>query len=113
MEILSDEISGNLFENVYADSTRLFEPKAVFNDKTLLLHITKKFPAGFRDFKLEDKTIKFWIGEKLPTTNITLDSNIIKVSAESLAKIKIDSSLLEKLKKLEEKSSMIKKKKLY
>jgi len=113
MEILSDEVSGNLFENVYADSTRLFEPKAVFNDKTLLSHITKKFPSGFRDFKLEDKTIKFWIEKKLPTTNITLDSNIIKVSAESLAKIKIDSSLLEKLKKLEEKSSMIKKKKLY
>jgi len=113
MEILSDEISGNLFENVYADSTRLFEPKAVFNDKTLLLHITKKFPAGFRDFKLEDKTIKFWIEKKLPTTNIALDLNIIKVSAESLAKIKIESSLLEKLKKLEEKSSMIKRKKLY
>ncbi len=52
MELLSDEISGNLFENVYADSTRLFEPRAVFNDKTLLLHITKKFPAGFKDFKL-------------------------------------------------------------
>lgn len=113
MEILSDEISGNLFENVYADSTRLFEPKAVFSDKTLLSHITKKFPAGFRDFKLEDKTIKLWIAKKLPTTNITLDLNIIKVSAESLAKIKIDQKLLEKLKKLEEKSAMTKRKKLY
>jgi len=50
MELLSDEISGNLFENVYADSTRLFEPRAVFNDKTLLLHIIKKFPAGFNFF---------------------------------------------------------------
>lgn len=113
MEILSDEISGNLFENVYADSTRLFDPKAVFNDKTLLLHITKKFPAGFRDYKLEDKTIKFWIEKQLPTTNITLDSNIVKVSADLLAKIKIEPALLEKLKKLEEKSSTIKRKKLY
>ena len=25
MDLLSDEISGNLFENVYADETRLFE----------------------------------------------------------------------------------------
>ena len=113
MDILSDEISGNLFENVYADSARLFDPKAIFNDKTLLLHITKKFPAGFRDFKLEDKTIKLWIEKKLQTTNISLDSNIIKVSAESLAKIKIEPRLLEKLKKLEEKSSTIKRKKLY
>ena len=47
MELISDEISANLFENVYVDSERLFEPRAVFSDKTLLLHITKKFPSGF------------------------------------------------------------------
>jgi len=113
MELLSDEISGNLFENVYADTTRLFEPKAVFNDKTLLLHITKKFPAGFRDYKLEDKAIKFWKEKNLPTTNITLDTNIIKLSAESLAKIKLDPVLLEKIKILTEKSSKVRKKKFY
>jgi len=113
MELLSDEISGNLFENVYADTTRLFEPKAVFNDKTLLLHITKKFPAGFRDYKLEDKAIKFWKEKNLPTTNITLDTNIIKLSAESLAKIKLDPVLLEKIKILKEKSSKVRKKKFY
>jgi len=90
MELLSDEISGNLFENVYADSTRLFEPRVVFNDKTLLLHITKKFPAGFKDYKLEDKTVKFWIKKNLPSTNITMDTNIIKLSTEALAKIKLD-----------------------
>ena len=51
MELISDEISANLFENVYADTERLFEPRAVFTDKTLLSHITKKFPSGFRDYK--------------------------------------------------------------
>jgi len=111
MELLSDEISGNLFENVYADSTRLFEPKAVFNDKTLLLHITKKFPAGFKDYKLEDKTIKFWIKKNLPSTNITMDTNIIKLSTEALAKIKLDPILLKKMKELEEKNIKINKKK--
>ena len=59
MDLLSDEISGNLFENVYSDETRLFEPRVVFKDRTLLNHITKKFPAGFRDYKLEDKVTKF------------------------------------------------------
>lgn len=113
MELLSDEITGNLFESVYADTTRLFEPRAVFNDKTLLLHITKKFPAGFRDYKLEDKAIKLWKEKNLPTTNITLDTNIVKLSAESLAKIKLDPLLLEKIKRLEEKSSKLRKKKYY
>ena len=80
MELLSDEISVNLFENVYADNERLFEPRAVFNDNTLLSHITKKFPAGFRDYKLEDKVIKYWIEENLPTTKIMLDTNTTKLS---------------------------------
>ena len=113
MELLSDEISGNLFENVYSDSTRLFEPRVVFNDRTLLLHITKKFPAGFKDYKLEDKTIKFWIKKELPTTNITMDTNIVKLSTEVLSKIKLDKTLLKKMAVLEEKNSKLRKKKLF
>jgi len=113
MELLSDEITGNLFESVYADETRLFEPKAVFNDRTLLNHITKRFPAGFRDYKLEDKAIKLWIEKGLPKINISLDANIVKLSAESLSKIKLDPLFLKKLDDLEQKSQKIHKKKLY
>ena len=113
MEILSDEISGNLFENVYSDETRLFEPRAVFSDQTLLNHITKRFPAGFRDYKLEDKTLKFWIEKDLPKTSLTLDSNTMKLSAESLAKIKFEPKFLKKLDELEQKSNKLRKKKLY
>lgn len=113
MDLLSDEISGNLFENVYADETRLFEPRAVFSDRTLLEHITKRFPSGFRDYKLEDKVMKFWIDKNLPKTNVALDSNTVKLSMESLSKIKLDPEFIQKIDKLEQKSSKIRKKKLY
>ena len=113
MDLLSDEISGNLFENMYSDETRLFEPRAVFNDRTLLNHITKKFPAGFRDYKLEDKVTKFWTKLNLPTTNISLDENTVKLSADSLSKIQLDSEFISKIEKLSEKSSKMRKKKLY
>ncbi|OLE40464.1 MAG: hypothetical protein AUG16_04070 [Thaumarchaeota archaeon 13_1_20CM_2_39_20] len=113
MDIVSDEISSNLFESVYSDSTRLFEPRAVFNDKTLLLHITKKFPEGFRDYKLEDKVLKLWIQKKLPTINIALDTNIIKIPVDVLANTKIDPILLQKIERVEEKVSRLRKKKLY
>ncbi len=113
MELLSDELSGNLFENVYSDETRLFEPRVVFKDRTLLNHITKKFPAGFRDFKLEDKVMKFWADRNLPKTNIALDTNTIKLPAESLSKIKLDPAFVSRLEQLEEKSSKIHKKRLY
>jgi len=113
MDILSDEVSGNLFESVYADETRLFDPRAVFNDRTLLNHITKRFPAGFRDYKLEDKVMKYWVEKNLPKINVLLDSNTIKLSAESLSKINFDPKLLEKLDQLEEKSKKLRKRKLY
>lgn len=113
MDLLSDEISGNLFENIYSDETRLFEPRAVFKDRTLLNHITKRFPAGFRDYKLEDKVTKFWSNKNLPTSNISLDSNTVKLSAESLSKIKISPTFISKIDQLQEKSLKIRKKKLY
>lgn len=113
MEVVSDEITGNLFESVFSDSTRLFEPRAVFSDKTLLLHITKKFPAGFRDYKLEDKTLKLWIEKKRPIINIALDTNIVKIPADVLANTSVNSTLLQKLVQIEEKVSHLRKKKLY
>ena len=113
MELLSDEISGSLFENIYSDETRLFEPRIVFKDRTLLNHITKKFPAGFRDYKLEDKVMKFWSNRNLPKSNISLDTNTVKLSAEFLSKIKISSSFISKIEQLEQKSSKIRKNRLY
>ena len=113
MNLLSDEISGNLFENVYSDETRLFEPRVVFKDRTLLNHITKKFPAGFRDYKLEDKVMKYWVDRNLPKSNISLDSNTVKLSAESLSNIKLDPAFILKLEQLEAKSNKIRKKQLY
>ena len=113
MELISDEISANLFENIYTDSERLFEPRAVFSDKTLLSHITKKFPSGFRDYKLEDKVIKYWIEKNLPTTNITLDTNITKLSPNLISKIKLAPKLTSKIKIFELKASKLRKKRLY
>jgi len=113
MELISDEISANLFENVYADSDRLFEPRAVFTDRTLLSHITKKFPSGFRDYKLEDKVIKYWIERNLPTTNITLDTNITKLSPDLISKMKLSSDLISKINNFEIKASKLRKKRLY
>jgi hypothetical protein len=113
MAIVSDEISGNLFESSYLDSTRLFEPNAVFVDKTLLSHITKKFPEGFRDYKLEDKVLKLWIERELPSINITMDTNIAKIPATVIANTPINLNLLQKLDQIEEKTSHLRKKKLY
>ena len=112
-ELLSDEISSNLFENVYSDNTRLLEPRSVFNDNMLISHITKKFPSGFRDYKLEDKVIKFWIEQKLPVSKISLDTNTVKLNATQLSNIKLDELLLQQLEIIKTKNSKLRKKRLY
>ena len=113
MELISDEVSANLFESVYADSERLFEPRAVFTDKTLLSHITKKFPSVFRDYKIEDIVVKYWIEKNLPATNITLDTNIAKISPDLVSKIRLAPNLVSKIKSFELKASKLRKKRLY
>ena len=112
-ELLSDEISSNLFENVYSDNTRLLEPRSVFNDLTLISHITKRFPSGFRDYKLEDKVLKFWIQSKLPVSKISLDTNTIKLDAGKLSNIKFDELMLQQLEIIKAKNSKLRTKKLY
>ena len=113
MEIISDEISSNLFENIYSDNTRLLEPRSVFNDMTLISHITKRFPSGFRDYKLEDKVLKFWINEKLPVSKISLDTNTVKLNPKLLSNVKFSELLLQKLEIIQARNSKLRKKKIY
>jgi hypothetical protein len=49
----------------------------------------------------------------LPKTNISLDANTVKLSVESLSKIKLDPAFITRIEQLEEKSSKIHKKRLY
>jgi hypothetical protein len=98
MDIISDSLSGNLFEERYADSSRLFEPKLIFkSDRTLIDHITKKFPEGFSDLRLETKVVNEWINRGLPMIKVTIDSNIIKLPIELLANMEVDELVKERI----------------
>ena len=98
MDIISDSISGNLFEERYADSSRLLEPKLIFkSDRALIDHITKKFPEGFSDLRLETKVVNEWINRGLPMIKVTIDSNIIKLPIELMANMEVDELVKERI----------------
>lgn len=102
MDIISDSISGNLFEERYADSSRLLEPKLIFkSDRTLIDHITKKFPEGFSDMRLEGKVVNEWMNKGLPTIKVTIDSNIIKLPIELMANLQVDERVKQRIMELE------------
>ncbi len=98
MKVISDEVSGTLFEGAYADAERLLEERAVFkSDPTLIKHITTRFPEGFRDLKLEDKVIKLWMDRGLPTTKVPIDANVIKIPIEAMARLQVDRAVKDKI----------------
>ncbi len=102
MKIISDEVSGTLFEGKYADAGRLLEERAVFkSDPTLRKHITARFPEGFRDLKLEDKVIKMWMDMGLPTTKVPIDANVIKIPIEAIANLQVEQMVKDKVAEFE------------
>lgn len=102
MNVISDEVSGTLFEGRYADAGRLLEERAVFkSDPTLIKHITTRFPEGFRDMKLEDKVIKMWMEKDLPATKVSIDANVIKIPIEAMANLQVEQEVKDKISEFE------------
>jgi hypothetical protein len=98
MNVISDEISGTLFEGNCKDSDRLLEAGVVFkSDSTLIDHINKKFPEGFRDLRLEDKVVKEWIGTHLPIRTVPVDTNIMRIPIELMANLEVDHVIKERV----------------
>jgi hypothetical protein len=102
MKVISDEVSGTLFEGTYADASKLLEERAVFkSDPSLIKHITTRFPEGFRDLKLEDKVINRWMNKGLPTTKVPVDANVIKIPIEAMTNLEVDQGVKDKLTEFE------------
>jgi hypothetical protein len=102
MKVISDEVSGTLFEGTYSDASKLLEERAVFkSDPTLIRHVTTRFPEGFRDRKLEDKVINRWMNKGLPTTNVPIDANVIKIPIEAMTHLEVEQGVKDKLTEFE------------
>jgi hypothetical protein len=102
MKVISDEVSGTLFEATYADAGKLLEERAVFkSDPSLIKRITTRFPEGFRDMKLEDKVINRWMNKGLPTTKVQVDANVIKIAIEAMTNLEVEQGVKDKLTEFE------------
>ncbi|MCP8307988.1 MAG: hypothetical protein H3Z52_04955 [archaeon] len=103
LDIVSDSLSTSLFEALYSDYERLFEPKLIFNNNRLVNLVNKKFSNGLNDKGLHERTLKEWIEKGLPTVTLSPNNNVIRLPVSSILKMKIDSLLKLKLEELERK----------
>ena len=105
MNIISDEIPDSLFEEKYRDFDHLLEARIIFKrDNALINNIEKKFSEGFGDRRLERKAIEDWMNKGLPTIVLPVDANIIRIPIETIAKLRIDDILREKINRFENKA---------
>jgi hypothetical protein len=57
--------------------------------------------------------MKYWIEKNLPTISITLDTNTVKLSANSISKMKLKNDLISKIQSFELKGSKLRRKRFY
>ncbi|MCP8311225.1 MAG: hypothetical protein L6N95_02065 [Candidatus Methylarchaceae archaeon HK01B] len=103
LDIVSDSLSTSLFESLYSDYEKLFEPKLIFKDRRLVKLVDEKFSNGLNDKRLHEKTLKQWIERGLPKENLSPESNILRVPVSLILNMKIDPLLKLKLEELERK----------
>jgi hypothetical protein len=101
-ELLSSELTSSIFEAVHVDTSGFSKLERIYKDRSLRRLLKRKFSNGLVDEKLHEKVLKHWIAKGLPTIRLTPDSNVIRLSINSILSLKFDQSLLAKLKELEE-----------
>jgi len=103
-EVLSSELTSSMFEAVHVDTSGFTHLEKIYKDRSLRRLLKKKFSNGLVDEKLHEKVLKNWLAKGLPTIRLTPDSNVIRLSINSILNLRLDQSLLAKLKELEERS---------
>ena len=94
--ITSHETSTSVYQSMYSDRCHLVNPKSVFNNRTLINLINRKFETGLMDEKLNRKT------EKIPHKYVRPEDNTNAISPTSIFNYKItDHNLKDKLKEME------------
>ncbi|MFN3622392.1 MAG: hypothetical protein ACK4TI_05825, partial [Nitrososphaerales archaeon] len=73
----------------------------IYKDKSLKRLLKKKFSNGLVDERLHKNVLKYWLVKGLPTIRLTPDSNVMKLSIQSILNLKFDQMLLTRLKEIE------------
>ncbi|MEM4165477.1 MAG: hypothetical protein QXJ86_06515 [Nitrososphaerales archaeon] len=100
-ELLSAELTSSMFEAVHLDTSGFSQLEKIYKDKSLKRLLKRKFSNGLVDERLHKNVLKHWLAKGLPTIRLTPDSNVMKVSIQSVFNLKFDQMLLTRLKEIE------------
>lgn len=101
MDSLAEEISTTIYESVYADAERLYDPKLLYKDKRLVNLLEKKFASGLNDPKLHEKTRKSWVEKGLPILRITPENNTMRIPVSAVLQSNFDTMVKMRIEELD------------
>jgi len=100
-DMLSAELTSSMFETVHVDTSGFSRLERIYKDRSLRRLLKKKFSNGLVDEDLHEKVLEHWLAKGLPTIRLTPDSNVARLSIQSVLNLRFDRSLLARLKELE------------
>ena len=93
--------ASTMFEATYRDMMEAVPPAKIFGRfKSLSSLIDAKFEEGFADEALNQKTIRYWYQQKLPTTSVSPDDNSAIIPMEAVLNADFDPKALAKIQEL-------------
>lgn len=101
LEVVSDPSAPSLFESVYTDYGRLYDPKLLFKDRFLVRLLGQRFEKGFLDEKLQQKTLKQWLEKGLPAVKLSPESNVLKLPITAILNTQFDPQLRLRLEEID------------
>ena len=91
MNIVSDTLSSSIYENSYSDLIKIYNPAKIFrNDSSLVKYTSMNHLERLKDSALEKKSVQEWLNLKLPTKNISMDTNNTKIPIKLISKFEPD-----------------------
>ncbi len=102
--VTSDEVVTTLFEASFADAERTVPPRLLFDERSLVALVSRKFKNDLTDPALTKKVGDQWIAKNLPIHWVSPEENVLKVSMAIVAATRFDSAVLAKIAELKQKA---------
>jgi hypothetical protein len=99
-DVLSEEGLTTMYESSFADSDRLVPARLLFNERSLVGLVTRKFKNDLVDPALNKKVSESWVGKGLPMRWASPEENRINLGMDVITTASFDPRVLAKIQEI-------------
>jgi hypothetical protein len=100
-DVLSEEGTTTMYESSFVDSDRLVPARLLFNERSLVGLVTRKFKNDLVDPALNKKVSESWVGKGLPMRWASPEENRISLGMDVVATASFDPMVLARIQEIQ------------